>query len=479
MSLLALSSVSLNSCNKWLDLQPQDGITNDEFWKTKEDVHAGLIGIYSSLNGGGVERSLFLWGELRADLVGLTSYASDDNRYVKNYNILSTNMLSDWSAIYSAINDCNLLIDKAPLAKASDPTFTDAAYNDAIGEALAIRSFLYFYLVRTFRDIPLKLKGIAKDTDIVPTTQSSAEEVLKQIEADLIKAQGMVPEYLVESVDYNATNAGRVTKPAVTAMLADVYLWLEQYDKVEVETAKILNTNRYRLNGVATVSIFDGGTAETIFEISHKGSQVNPMFDLVLADKNPFMANVDLLNSEIFPSNADVDADLSDSRGEGSLYLPAGSIVKYGLETPNYFNFQIYRISDIMLMRAEALAELGRGAEALQLINELRTKRKAVAASDALVDENDTESIVFYVFDERARELTFEGKRWFDLLRLAKKDSYSNLNVLVDLVTKTADSNVQQSAISKVRDTDSHYLPILETELFKDQSLKQNPFYLK
>jgi hypothetical protein len=132
-----------------------------------------------------------------------------------------------------------------------------------------------------------------------------------------------------------------------------------------------------------------------------------------------------------------------------------------------------------MLMRAEALAELGRGAEALQLINELRTKRKAVAASDALVDENDTESIVFYVFDERARELTFEGKRWFDLLRLAKKDSYSNLNVLVDLVTKTADSNVQQSAISKVRDTDSHYLPILETELFKDQSLKQNPFYLK
>ena len=475
MSLLALSSVSLNSCNKWLDLQPQDGITNVEFWKTKEDVHAGLIGIYSSLNGGGVEKSLFLWGELRADLVGLTSYASDDNRFVKNYNILSTNTISDWSAVYTAINNCNLLIDKAPQAKESDPTFTDAEYNDAVGEALAIRSYLYFYLVRTFRDIPLKLKGIAKDTDIVPTTQSTAEEVLKQIVADLIKAQGMVPE----SVDYNATNTGRVTRSAVTAMLADVYLWLEQYDKVEVETAKILNTGRYRLNGIATVSIFDGGTAETIFEISHKGSQVNPMFDLVLADKKPFMANVDLLNSEIFPANADVDADLSDSRGEGGLYLPAGSIVKYGLETPDYFNFQIYRVSDVMLMRAEALAELNRGSEALQLINELRTKRKAIAASDALVDENDTESIIFYVFDERARELTFEGKRWFDLLRLAKKDNYANLNVLVDLVTKTADSNVQQSAISKVRDINSHYLPILENELFKDKSLKQNPFYLK
>ena len=125
-SLVAAGSILLNSCNKWLDLQPQDGITRAEFWKTKEDVHAALIGIYSSLNSGPVEQQLFTWGELRADLVGLTSYATDDNRLVKNYNILSTNVIADWSAIYTAINNCNLLIDYAGQAKQADPTFTDA-----------------------------------------------------------------------------------------------------------------------------------------------------------------------------------------------------------------------------------------------------------------------------------------------------------------------------------------------------------------
>ncbi|MFX9923527.1 RagB/SusD family nutrient uptake outer membrane protein, partial [Acinetobacter baumannii] len=66
--LIALLLASTTACNKWLDLQPQDGITKAEFWKTKEDVKAALYGIYSSLNDGGVEERLFLWGELRGDM---------------------------------------------------------------------------------------------------------------------------------------------------------------------------------------------------------------------------------------------------------------------------------------------------------------------------------------------------------------------------------------------------------------------------
>ncbi|WP_159727332.1 RagB/SusD family nutrient uptake outer membrane protein [Sphingobacterium sp. 18053] len=478
-SLVAAGSILLNSCNKWLDLQPQDGITRAEFWKTKEDVHAALIGIYSSLNSGPVEQQLFTWGELRADLVGLTSYATDDNRLVKNYNILSTNVIADWSAIYTAINNCNLLIDYAGQAKLADPTFTEAEYNTDLGEALAVRSFLYFYLVRTFRDTPLKLKGTSKDTDIVSVGQSTGDEVLKQIEKDLLQALDWIPEYHVNTSGYNATNAGRVTRPAVRAMLADVYLWLEQYDKVEEQTAKILETGRYSLIGAALPEIFDGGTMETIWELSHKNSSENPMYNIGVTARRPFTANVDILNNEIFPSNEGTDIDLFDSRGEGILYGMSGDLRKYGTESPDYYNFQLYRVSDVMLMRAEALAELGRGTEALALLEDLRIKRKAIRATDPNIEATDLEGIILFVFAERARELTFEGKRWFDLLRLAKKDNYANINVLVDLVTKVVDANVRQSAINKVRDVDSHYLPILETELFKDKQLKQNPFYLK
>ncbi|MCH5684569.1 RagB/SusD family nutrient uptake outer membrane protein [Niabella sp. W65] len=102
-----------------------------------------------------------------------------------------------------------------------------------------------------------------------------------------------------------------------------------------------------------------------------------------------------------------------------------------------------------------------------------------MAATAREVNETDLEGIASYIIDERARELAFEGKRWFDLLRLAKRNSYSNLNVLVELVSKNADDALKQSAINKIGDINSHYLPISENELFRDPALKQNPFYLK
>ena len=225
---------SFPSCSKWLDLQPQDGITRSEFWKTKEDVRAALFGIYSSLNGGAVENNIFLWGELRGDMVEVTSLGPDAFRFVKDVNILSSNPVASWASMYATFNDCNLLINFAKDAKALDPTFTDAEYNTYLGEALTIRSLLYFYLLRTFRDIPLKLNASFRDTDVLtPTPQVSESETIRQLIEDLKQAQNLVPDYHIEPEDTGVTiigayvpespvNKGRITKPAVTALLADV-----------------------------------------------------------------------------------------------------------------------------------------------------------------------------------------------------------------------------------------------------------------
>lgn len=473
----------LAACNKWLDLQPQDGITKAEFWKTKEDVKAALTGIYSSLNNGGVEEHIFLWGELRGDMILPTSYADDDFRFVKNMNILSTNIMADWSDLYGTINDCNLLLDFAANAKSQDPTFSDSLYNAYMGEALTIRSLLYFYLVRTFRDVPLKLTGSYKDTDIQPTPKSGADQVLQQLITDLTAAQQMVPDYHEAPQHPNETesvvNKGRITRPAVTALLADVYLWNEQYDRAAAEADKILNSGRYRLIGRADLNIFNGGSSETIFEISHKNSMVNPLFVMAADTRKAFVVDNMFVNTDIFRPNLEGDLEARDSRGEGYLFNSGGGIDKFGTENPSYYNFQIYRISDIMLIKAEAANEQGRGADALALLNTLRAERGALQATHKELDPGDEEGITQFIMEERARELAFEGKRWFDLLRLAKKENYSNLDVLTDLVSRTADVTVQQSAINKIQDPDSHYLPILETEIFKDPSLTQNPFYLQ
>jgi hypothetical protein len=82
-----------------------------------------------------------------------------------------------------------------------------------------------------------------------------------------------------------------------------------------------------------------------------------------------------------------------------------------------------------------------------------------------------------YILEERARELAFEGKRWYDVLRHAKRNNYKRLDILLDMVARSVPSDRQQSAIAKFKDFNSHYLPIFQYELQTNKQLVQNPFY--
>ncbi len=153
--------LATGSCKKWLDLKPQDGIVSTAFWKTKEDVKAEVIGCYSSLLApppGSTDRSLteylFMWGELRADMITLGPGATSDENDIVNVNTLSTNSVSRWSAAYRTINYCNTVIDYAPGVLKLDPTFTQSALNEYLAEVKSLRALMYFYLVRVFGDVP-------------------------------------------------------------------------------------------------------------------------------------------------------------------------------------------------------------------------------------------------------------------------------------------------------------------------------------
>src|SRR3954467_14370097 len=90
--------LTTSSCNKYLELKPQDGIIRQNFWKTKEQLQAAVIGCYASLLGppaGVSDRALpeylFLWGELRGDMLTPSTGASNEDLDILNTNILSSN----------------------------------------------------------------------------------------------------------------------------------------------------------------------------------------------------------------------------------------------------------------------------------------------------------------------------------------------------------------------------------------------------
>jgi len=223
------------SCNDWLELIPPSGLIRDEFWKSKEDVEAVLMAAYESF--GAMDRNLFLYGELRADMLQGDVNQSDDERNVMESNIYPNNYFTSWSNFYKVINYCNEVIKNAPEVKEIDNTFTDFQLRSLMSEAYFLRSLGYFYLVRLYREVPLVLEPSESDDTDFYLVQTSEEEVLEQIVDDLKANRDYAP---TESFSTIQENKGRASKAAFDALLAEIALWRFQYEEALTHIQKIL-----------------------------------------------------------------------------------------------------------------------------------------------------------------------------------------------------------------------------------------------
>jgi hypothetical protein len=489
--IIAIFIATLNlSCDSYLDLKPEDGTIREEFWKTKEDVQAAVIGIYSAmLTTPPSERditlaeNIFMHGELRGDMVSPGPFMTDDQIDMLTLNILPSNGNTSWSQFYRIINYCNTVIDLAPDVLTKDPTLTQEQLNNYLSEALAIRAYLYFTLARSFKDVPLKLTATLSDQDNfqIPTTPQA--EVFNQVVTDLIKAEG----FAVEEFDTNAENKGRITKHTINAMLTDVYLWQENYEAALATADKVINSGNFALiegNVQWFTTVFArGNSTESIFELQYTTQNLNPFYEIFL-QRPQYLAAPAVLEG-VFGVDFE-DALNKDFRGERASLVPGtNEIYKYtGLNQDQRKTLQgsdthwfVYRYADVLLMKAEALNELNRGEEALAIVDLIREKRNAINETAQQLAFGDKEGIRLYILAERSREFAFEGKRWFDILRNSRKENYTYINILIGIALQSAPANQQQSITAKLKDSNSHYLPINENELFTNKALVQNPFY--
>lgn len=485
--MLALSC----SCNKYLTLYPQDGIVRDEFWQNKEQVQSAVIGVYSSLlqgtPGSVTDRQLteylWLWGEARADNVVATTNATIDDANLTSGNVLSTNNITQWAAVYRTINLCNTVLDFAPGVMAKDPTFTQDKLDAYLAEVLTIRSLMYFYLVRTFRDVPLKLKSTSSDADLIQLPKSSAADVLKQIVADLATAEkGAVFTY-----GDRASDKGRITHYTVNALQADVYLWMDNYQACIDACQKIIDSHNFGLvagdSGFFTNLYYNGNSNEAIFEFQFDPQVLNPFYPMFLTTKARFLGGPSILTT-VFPVNLLDDKDV-DIRSNVSYNTGGSQIWKFVSIDYNsartvdisYAHWIVYRYADVLLMKAEACAQVNRGQDALDIISQIRARAHASQTTLETPVATDGQAVGQYVLNERNREFCFEGKRWFDLLRYAKRNNYANLNTLINAISANATAQNQQTLIAKLKDPNFHYLPIFVNELVYDPNLVQNPYY--
>lgn len=543
--------LSFASCSDFLEVKPQNVTVEDEFWNEKADVDQMMTGLYASLQDAGVVKRMMIWGEFRSDNVTSGNNIEKDASLQKIFkeDIDASNGYTSWTPFYYIINSANTLIEHAPAVAATDPAFSQSELSADIAEASAIRDLCYFYLIRTFRDVPYTTVSFADDNQVMNLPATKFDDVLDSLITDLERVQGnAVKNYPSSSSTKALYQTGRITQDAIHAMLCDMYLWKKGYNKCIQYADMVIASMRQRakdkgfynklsaddearVNGYPLISdvftntvygnayteIFGyGNSMESIFELTYMRDDNMPSNgaanDFYMFSKGGIVAGYAAPSTYVYGTEGQDNQVFS--KYDGRYYenmnnnvISKGCFVTVNVDysggpknvIASHFgpyaegkckaNWIIYRLSDVMLMKAEALTALMSNAselsdqdknymtQAFSLVNAVnkRSVCESVLKDTLKADDYATkEKIENLVMAERQRELMFEGKRWYDLVCRSRRDGNTDYLRQQTLMKFTSNTSAISGKLGKM---DYIYWPYNIDELKVNGNLKQNPAF--
>lgn len=474
--------VMFQSCEDFLDLKPKSNgiaITNTSadsvIYKSAAEAEAALAGTYADFKNEYFELDYFVNGDAQAD----DAYAgadNPDNFQIDDYEIIATNrnVSRDWGYLYGTIGKTNRVINNVP--KVTDPALTASRKTEIVAEASFIRAFCYFHIVQLWGDAPLQLKDLkALNAETLPEVYKQVypapvpkEEIYAQIIVDL--------ETAVAGTRVTADHKGFATKGAANALLAKVYATQEPHDweKVNDYCQAVMD------GGYSLLPEYDQlwdnaheNSSESIFEINYFGGGVDhnwgtqmfrgldwkkfniPSNDLVAA----FNAEGDAIRKNASIIFLNVTGKWSDNHWPQNNYPFLNKYRQF--VSPSDQNYIFIRLADIMLLKAEALNELGDLSGAKALVDQIRA-RVDLSPTPA----NSKDAMRLAIEKERRLELAFEGHRWFDLKRTGR--AITVINAVKDGAGASLGYNLTETRL---------IWPVPQAELDKNVNLSQNPGY--
>ena len=566
------------SCSDWLELEPENSVTASKYWQTKEDVANAMTGIYCSL----VQTAdrMFMQGEMRADY--LAPGPKDNGGYVTLYRgeITSSNAWVSWAPYYTVINNCNLLLEKAGLALENDPSFTVGEYNVYMAQAKTVRAYMYFYLLRVYKDVPYVTWAYFDDLTERNCAVTAQYDILKDLitQMEQVLADKALPAAYDSYNPHSAANKGQVTQYFLQTLLADMYRWM---GAIETSPASALQANMrcvelcdeviasgvFSLANVegaeptaetleeallpadsaffmyvedfAIAKMFDslyvqGNSRESIFELQIDQKDVNPFYNMMVSSSRQYMPNNEYIRDNIFLATENQHAmkgGYADIRyrlncvGAGEqkyIWKYASNGFNNGMDiytsSDEYVrNILLYRLAEVYLMKAEALTQVAWATdndqvallEAYRAAYKVRKRASAVETTDVLLDNGNSMQVTFwnqlnnneaitlegnatlsaqnmesFILDEQGRELAFEGRRWFDVLRHTIRNNYGkgagvggNFNYLYNIVAASTTVDKANYMRTVYQNYESHYLPYPYQDVKYNDLLTQKPFY--
>jgi len=434
------------SCKKALENELSNDTYGDTFWKSKGDVEAATMGAYGLLRKSLNQNScFFIWGDVP---VGM--FSSDQGTLATDLVTSGsftvpywTDGAHNWTNWYRVIDASNLIIEN--VNKMPESVFPNGTKNGYLGEGYFLRALCYFYMTRVWGDVPLQLTATTSADQAKKLGRTDAATILKQVVADAQKASSLLSW---ESASTNQKR--RASKGAALALLAHASEWGKDYEKTILYIDSIANrTDLYSLQPKGSLlDVFSNSNApENIFAITAKNSEneasaytdyiftANVAFLTVSRDLKAGMPydpayyyvpkdKIETLY-EKDPNDVRVSEFYYTSSQQGTakdkmtLRKYANIAYKSATSTVNPLaesNLVIFRLADMLLLKAEALNALGRDGEAVTTANLVRNRAGAVPFSGG---EDSGIILRKKIMQERERELVGEGHNYFDIVRIA------------------------------------------------------------
>jgi hypothetical protein len=448
--------LSIASCKKVIDIDPISNVGVDNFYKTYEQTKTALTGSYN-----GMQKPLeFEWmlTDLRTDnsKQGVANSSAAINFEFNDLDMFTLNSSHDkvyqyWLVTYKNIRSVNYVLRSLGVTYTAGKTtvgegtakMTPEQKNQLAGEALFLRAYHYFNLVRLYG-------GVFLITDPVDPEQSKGinrmtlAECYQMIEADLLAAKDLLsPAAFTASSN---ADAGRANTWAAKALLAKVYLTTNKKAAALPLLDDIISNGGYGLlpSFADVFSINNEMNKEILFAVRFKAGGLG-LGNMMANNFAPTSSGSTVVNGDgsgyNFPTN---DLDLTyktttagavDSRKAVTMAKYAAKLyvkkfispvlVKFDAEN----DFPVIRYADVLLMKAEAL---GFGNAAVDLINQVRSRAGAAdfnngdfntgfykyptdtGSPNAITNET---QFLSALLNERRLEFAFENQRFFDLVR--------------------------------------------------------------
>lgn len=411
ISITILLITGLTACNNVLEPEPVDLLTNDIVLNEPRDVPNVEIGLYSAFRN--IIPATVIAGDFTADmLIHNGTFSQYRELGTKQISSANASVAALWGYIYNTIYIANFIIERLPQV----PGVTSAQRNQVMGTAYFLRGYAYFTALYTYGGVPL-----VTTTDFDTNrniARASEQEVLDFIETDLNEALDLLPA--------ESTNAGYVNKDAARAALAKYHLYIGNWSEAEDFATEVIESGNYILEEQFASLVNEDFTDEAIFEVGYS-----------IADDPGTNGNIGLNNlfvgrREIIPSNEVISALASSESGDRFSSISFNldnlngsdngwSVAKYGTADADNNNVVVFRLGEIYLIRAEALAKQGKVSgtgSAQEDINTLRDRANA-----PLIPAVSQSQMLQLIEAERRYELAFEGHRWFDLVRTGRAEA--------------------------------------------------------